>query len=268
VSDLSAMVQSTQGKIEFDTMDDSDSDQVIAALVSLAVRQCFAEHVVLEEGPEIVEAFNDRGLVHTGDDLPDRDYLACWPPCRPSTPGAAHRRARGERRRAGLGRRVRARGPLPHQATGQGRLGRPGPLPLEEPLVPVRYGYRRFGEGDDFDDLDVEEMLALLADDFMENGDLEEAMDRLLREGYTPADGRRTEGLRDLLEQARAKRRELERQADPDGEMQRYRDWLDEIEQTEDANSTNCWPTPRPPTTNGARRSRATSSNRRRCSAT
>jgi hypothetical protein len=32
VSDLSAMVQSTQGKIEFDTMDDSDSDQVIAAL--------------------------------------------------------------------------------------------------------------------------------------------------------------------------------------------------------------------------------------------
>ena len=75
VSDLSAMVQSTQGKIEFDTMDDSDSDQVIAALVSLAVRQCFAEHVLLEEGPAIVEAFNTEALVHTGDDLPDRDYL-------------------------------------------------------------------------------------------------------------------------------------------------------------------------------------------------
>ena len=99
--------------------------------------------------------------------------------------------------------------------------------------MPVRYGYRRFGEGDDFDDLDVEEMLAMLADDFMENGDLEEAMDRLLREGYTTADGERVEGLRDLLEQARAKRRELEQQADPDGEMQRYRDWLDEIEATE-----------------------------------
>ena len=76
VSDLSAMVQSTQGKIEFDTMDDSDSDQVIAALVSLAVRQCFAEHVLLEEGPAIVEAFNSEALVHTGDDLPDRDYLS------------------------------------------------------------------------------------------------------------------------------------------------------------------------------------------------
>jgi magnesium chelatase subunit I len=76
VSDLSAMVQSTQGKIEFDTMDDNDADQVIAALVSLAVRQCFAEHVLLEEAPEIVEAFNSEAIVHTGDDLPDRDYLA------------------------------------------------------------------------------------------------------------------------------------------------------------------------------------------------
>jgi magnesium chelatase subunit I len=74
VSDLSAVVQSTQGKIEFDTMDDSDSDQVIAALVSLAVRQCFAD-VLLEEASEIVAAFNDEVIVHTGDDLPDASYL-------------------------------------------------------------------------------------------------------------------------------------------------------------------------------------------------
>jgi hypothetical protein len=60
VSDLSAMVQSTQGKIEFDTMDDSDSDQVIAALVSLAVRQCFAEHVLLAEAPRSSTAFTPR----------------------------------------------------------------------------------------------------------------------------------------------------------------------------------------------------------------
>ena len=99
--------------------------------------------------------------------------------------------------------------------------------------MPIRYGYRRFGEGDDFDDVDVDEMLRLLADDYMESGDLEEAMDRLLREGMTTADGNRIEGLRELLERTRAKRRELEQRADPDGEMQRYRDWLDEIEATE-----------------------------------
>ncbi len=99
--------------------------------------------------------------------------------------------------------------------------------------MPVRYGFRRFGDDDDFNDLDAEEMLRLLADDFMESGDLEEAMDRLLREGFTNDDGERVEGLRELLERTRAKRRELEQQADPDGEMQRYRDWLEDIEAME-----------------------------------
>jgi uncharacterized protein with von Willebrand factor type A (vWA) domain len=99
--------------------------------------------------------------------------------------------------------------------------------------VAVRYGYRRFSDDDDFNDLDIEEMLAHLADDFMDSGDLDDAMDRLLREGYTTDDGERIEGLRDLLERTRQKRRELEQQGDPDGEMQRYRDWLDDIEAIE-----------------------------------
>jgi magnesium chelatase subunit I len=75
VSDLSAIVQSTQGKIEVDTMDDSDVDQIIAALVALAVRQCFTENVLLEEASDIVDAFTHEVVVHTGDDLPTRDYL-------------------------------------------------------------------------------------------------------------------------------------------------------------------------------------------------
>jgi len=99
--------------------------------------------------------------------------------------------------------------------------------------VAVRYGFRRFGDDDDFAELDVDELLRLLGDDFMESGDLDDAMDRLLRDGFDDAEGNRIEGLRDLLERARAKRRELEQQADPDGEMQRYRDWLELIEQTE-----------------------------------
>jgi uncharacterized protein with von Willebrand factor type A (vWA) domain len=99
--------------------------------------------------------------------------------------------------------------------------------------VPVRYNFRRFGEDDDFDDLDVGELLRLLSDDYLESGDLDAAMDRLLIEGFTTPDGKRAEGLRDLLERARSRRRELEAQADPDGEMQRYRDWLDEIEAIE-----------------------------------
>ena len=75
ISDLSAMIQSTQGKIEIDAMDDSDVDQIIAALVALAVRQSFTENVLLEEAGEIVEAFTHEVVVHVGDDLSSTTYL-------------------------------------------------------------------------------------------------------------------------------------------------------------------------------------------------
>jgi uncharacterized protein with von Willebrand factor type A (vWA) domain len=98
--------------------------------------------------------------------------------------------------------------------------------------VAIRYGFRRYRDDDD-DDVDVDEFLQLLADDLMEHGDLEAAMDRLLQEGFTTAEGERVEGLRELLERTRRRRQELERQGDPDGELQKYRDRLDEIETTE-----------------------------------
>jgi uncharacterized protein with von Willebrand factor type A (vWA) domain len=101
--------------------------------------------------------------------------------------------------------------------------------------VAIRYGFRRFRDDDDDDDVDVDEFLQLLADDVMEHGDLDAAMDRLLQDGYTTGDGERVEGLRELLERTRQRRQELERQGDPDGELQRYREWLDEIEATEKA---------------------------------
>jgi len=99
--------------------------------------------------------------------------------------------------------------------------------------VPVRYGFRQWDDGEDYDDLDADELLRLITDELMETGDLDEAIDRLLRDGFTTNDGTKVDGLRDLLDRARQRRRELEEQADPDGEMQRYREWLERIEQTE-----------------------------------
>ena len=100
--------------------------------------------------------------------------------------------------------------------------------------MPVRYGYRRAGDDDGFDDLDAAELLAMVTDDLLDSGDLDAALDRLLRDGFTTSDGARVEGLRDLLERTRDRRRDLEGRADPDGELQRYRDWLDDIEAEED----------------------------------
>ena len=98
----------------------------------------------------------------------------------------------------------------------------------------IRYGFRHLGD-DDHDDVDVEEMLRLLSEDFLENGDLDAAMDRLLRDGYTTKDGKRIEGIESLLEKAREKRRALERGLDPEGELLRYHQLLDDIEDTEAA---------------------------------
>lgn len=98
----------------------------------------------------------------------------------------------------------------------------------------IRYGFRHLGD-DDHDDVDVEEMLRLLSEDFLENGDLDAAMDRLLRDGYTTKDGKRIEGMESLLEKAREKMRALERGLDPEGELLRYHQLLDDIEDTEAA---------------------------------
>jgi uncharacterized protein with von Willebrand factor type A (vWA) domain len=99
--------------------------------------------------------------------------------------------------------------------------------------VPVRYGFRQWADGDDFDDLDADELLRLLSEDLLDTGDLEDAIDRLLREGFTTSEGTKVKGLRDLLEQARRRRRQLEQEANPDDELQRYREWLDRIEELE-----------------------------------
>lgn len=75
ISDLAAMVQSSQGKIELDTLDDTDADTLIASLVAASVRQCLSTHVLLEEANDIVAAFSGDVVVHTGDDLPVATYL-------------------------------------------------------------------------------------------------------------------------------------------------------------------------------------------------
>jgi len=188
-----------------------------------------------EEGPAIVEAFNTEALVHTGDDLPDRDYLTVLA-AMPSLDAPARRVAGPSANDGELASAVESSSRLyltkrlAKDASARGRSIARGTVSARSLRL------RRFGDDDDFNDLDVEEMLRMLADDFMENGDLEEAMDRLLREGYTTADGERVEGLRDLLEQARAKRsRARNSQADPDARCSAIATGWYDIEATEDA---------------------------------
>ena len=97
----------------------------------------------------------------------------------------------------------------------------------------ARYDYSSWDGSQEFVNLDPEDLLAALQDDLLANGDLSDALERLLRNGFELPDGERVDGLRDLLDQTRRRREDLLRQGDPDGELARYRDRLAEIEDLE-----------------------------------
>jgi uncharacterized protein with von Willebrand factor type A (vWA) domain len=97
----------------------------------------------------------------------------------------------------------------------------------------VHYDYSGWDGSQEFSDLDPEDVLAALTDQLLETGDLSDALERLLRGGFETPDGDRIDGLRELLEQTRQRREELLSAGDPDGELARYRDRLDEVDALE-----------------------------------
>jgi magnesium chelatase subunit I len=75
VSDLSALLPSTQGKIEVEALEEGREDEVVAQLASAAVLSVFRRRVTLEDPGGVVGSFGEGSVVHTGDDLASADYL-------------------------------------------------------------------------------------------------------------------------------------------------------------------------------------------------
>ncbi|HEX3947747.1 MAG TPA: VWA domain-containing protein [Acidimicrobiales bacterium] len=97
----------------------------------------------------------------------------------------------------------------------------------------VGYDYSRWDGSQVHLDLDPEELLAELTDDLLAGGDLDDALRRLMRSGMQAASGDRVMGLREMLERLRRRRAELLEQGDPDGELARLSEALDEVTATE-----------------------------------
>jgi magnesium chelatase subunit I len=76
ISDLSALVPSTQGKIEVEAMEEGHEQDVVAQLVAAATLSVFRRRVTLDDPGAIVAAFSEQVVVHAGDDLPSAAYLA------------------------------------------------------------------------------------------------------------------------------------------------------------------------------------------------
>jgi magnesium chelatase subunit I len=76
ISDLQALVSSTQGKVEIESLEEGREEILLGQLVSAAVLLVFRRRVVLEDPQAVVGAFTSDTVVHAGDDLPASAYAA------------------------------------------------------------------------------------------------------------------------------------------------------------------------------------------------
>ncbi len=76
VSDLSALVSSTQGKVEIESLEEGREEILLSQLVSAAVLLVFRRRVALEDPQGLIGAFTTETVVHAGDDLPATAYAA------------------------------------------------------------------------------------------------------------------------------------------------------------------------------------------------
>jgi magnesium chelatase subunit I len=74
VSDLAAIVTSSQGKIEIEALEEGREERILQGLVSAAVLSVFRRRVPTEQLGPVVAAFDESRVVHAGDDLPAGAY--------------------------------------------------------------------------------------------------------------------------------------------------------------------------------------------------
>jgi uncharacterized protein with von Willebrand factor type A (vWA) domain len=97
-----------------------------------------------------------------------------------------------------------------------------------------RYGYSRWDGTQNIEGLDADDILNAMADEYMEEGNLQQALKRLMQDGMRNEDGRKTMGLRELMERMRNMRNEqLNRYNMASGVMDDLREKLEEIKSLE-----------------------------------
>jgi magnesium chelatase subunit I len=74
VTDLQALVSSTQGKVEIESLEEGREEILLTQLVSAAVLLVFRRRVQLADPHAVVGAFTQDTVVHAGDDLPAAAY--------------------------------------------------------------------------------------------------------------------------------------------------------------------------------------------------
>src|SRR6266487_4688171 len=97
-----------------------------------------------------------------------------------------------------------------------------------------RYGYSRWDGTQRIEGLDADDILKALSDDYLENGNLQQALKRLMQDGVRGENENRTMGLREMMERMRNQRnQQLNRYNMASGVMDDLREKLEEIKRME-----------------------------------
>jgi magnesium chelatase subunit I len=75
VSDLDALVSSTAGKIELDTVDDGRDGQIVENLVKAALLTVWRARINMVDLADVVSAFEEGRVVHAGEDVTSSSYV-------------------------------------------------------------------------------------------------------------------------------------------------------------------------------------------------
>jgi uncharacterized protein with von Willebrand factor type A (vWA) domain len=94
---------------------------------------------------------------------------------------------------------------------------------------PPRFRYSRWDGTQVGFDLDADGVLEELTDDLLYHGDLHAALRRLMQQGFEDRNGERVQGLRDLMERLRQRRREQLEQHDLGGVYEEVAEQLREV---------------------------------------
>ncbi len=96
-----------------------------------------------------------------------------------------------------------------------------------------RFAYTRWDGSQRLDDLDSGAILDALSDDYLKRGNLREALERMMRQGFNRPDGQRQMGLRDLMERLREQRQQRLQRYDMSGVMDEVLQKLEHVKQLE-----------------------------------
>ena len=75
ISDLDALVSSTSGKVEIETIEEGRDEQIVERLLKAAILTVFKDRCPMDQFRAVIPAFDEQTIVHAGDDLSAGDYV-------------------------------------------------------------------------------------------------------------------------------------------------------------------------------------------------